>query len=962
MILQRMLDELWRENLFIDIWPPGSLDTSMSISGQIRTDTRRIKEGDVFACIPGFNVDGHDLAPAALGSGASLLIVEHFLEVPLPQVKVSDCRKATAILARLFYGDPTSRFELIGVTGTNGKTTTTYIIEKLLKELKIKTGLIGTLGYRIGERHYSLERTTPDILELNEIFVKMVEAGCKVVVMEVSSHSLALHRVYGLHFRQAIFTNLTQDHLDFHKDLHSYYTAKIKLFKMTEATAGLCIVNADDAHGRKIQKTVTCKCRTYTLQGSKNAFASANNIRLNNNGSVFDLKIGNLEFSNLTSPLPARFNIYNLLAALVSVKQYCETTPIFTQLLQAIPSLSPVPGRMQEVKNDQNITIFIDYAHTPDALQNILGSIAEYRPQRLIAVWGCGGDRDRLKRPEMAKISVGLADLTIITTDNPRHEHPADIIRDIVEPLAWEERYIIISDRSEAIKAAILIAGVGDIVVIAGKGHEDYQEIGDERVHFSDVEEVLRALEYRRGYVPIENKLAVPFDVLNLEKLTLEGMSQSAKTPRQPTAATPLTEGNSMDCPLMFTSIVTDSRVVSENTLFIAIKGERFDGADYVEEVVARHEGNWCLTNASVNTQQRVLVSEIDTLELYGRLAQKYLQLFSLQKIAITGSTGKTTTKEILHNILSVKYNTFKAFGNENNQIGVPQNIFRLQPQHQFAILEIGTNQIGEIEYLSKIYQPHYALVVSINASHLSGLKSEENIRQEKLSMLRYTSKIAVIPCNQEYQGSSCIKVLSFGKESGAEFRYSVNIVEEKGLEIVLNNEVFHANTQVPFFDKNYAVAIALAKLLGLTHDEIEQGLQRDLHLPDRMEIVEQNGRTIIFDCYNANPTSMVAAIEYWASLSNDKEHYAILGDMLELGENERDYHNQIAQTIQMVRKANYCVIGVGSLARLYNPDQHYLSVDELIKSTYIQQINQQSVILVKGSHSIKLEQLKGVL
>jgi len=941
MILQRILDELWRENLFIDIWPPGSLDTGMSISGQIQTDTRRIKEGDVFACIPGFNVDGHDLASEALLGGASLLIVERFLEVSLPQVKVLDCRKATAILARLFYSDPTSKFDLIGVTGTNGKTTTTYIIEKLFKELKIKTGLIGTLGYRIGERQYSLERTTPDILELNQIFVRMVEAGCQVVIMEVSSHSLALHRVYGLHFRQAIFTNLTQDHLDFHNDLHSYYVAKLRLFKMTEANAGLCIVNADDPHGRHIQKAVTCKCRTYTLQNSKHAFAGASNVRFNNNGSIFDLKIANAEPCEIASPLPARFNIYNLLAALISVKQYCETPAIFNQLLQAVPSLNPVPGRMQEVKNDQNITIFIDYAHTPDALKNILSSIAEYKTGRLIAVWGCGGDRDRLKRPEMGKISVGLADLSIITTDNPRHEHPADIIREIVEPLAWEERYIIISDRSEAIKSAILVAGAGDIVVIAGKGHEDYQEIGDERVHFSDVEEVELGLEYRRGYEPVAGKLAVRFDVLNMEKLT--GIRVEA-------------------CGALFTSIVTDSRIASENTLFVAIKGERFDGADFVEEVIEKHETNWCLTNTIEHTHQRILVSEIDTLELYGRLAQKYLQLFSLVRVAITGSTGKTTTKEILHNILSVKYNTFKAFGNENNKIGVPQNIFRLQPKHQFAILEIGTNQIGEIEYLSKIYQPHYALVVSINPSHLSGLKSEANIRQEKLSMLKYTSKTAIIPCNQDYEGGSSLKVLSFGQEREADFNYTASIIKDKGMEITLNNEVFHANTQVPFFGKNYAVAIALAQLLGLTRAEIDQGLWQDLQLPDRMQIVQHNGRTIIFDCYNANPTSMSAAIEYWATLTSDVEHYAILGDMLELGENERDYHTQIAETIRLVRKLNYIIIGVGSLSTLYNPDQHFNSVDELISSHYLDKINKQSVILVKGSHSIKLEQLKGVL
>jgi len=950
MIVQNILNELRQENLYIDLSPPGDF-LSLGIRGRIQTDTRKLQSGDIFACIVGFAVDGHDFAEKAMQMGASLLIVERFCQLTIPQIRVSDSRKATAIVARLCYDDPTKRFELIGVTGTNGKTTTTHIIEKLLNSLNIKTGLIGTLGYKIGDTHYPLQHTTPDIIELNEIFTQMVAADCKVVVMEVSSHALALHRVYGLHFRQAIFTNLSQDHLDFHSDMSDYFQAKMTLFYMTQAENGVCIVNADDEYGRKILSLINGKRFSYSIETTSGDGAYISNAKLSQSGSVFDVNIGNTEYKGICSPLSGKFNLYNLLGSLVSVYQYCDDVQ-FMQAIANVSTLTPVPGRLQTVANDQDITIIVDYAHTPDALKNILRTVNEYKEKRLIAVWGCGGNRDKGKRHQMACISVELADLTIITTDNPRHENPADIIRDIIRSLYPTDPFYIISDRETAIRSAILLARPGDIVVLAGKGHETYQEIGDTRHHFDDTEMALKALHYKKTYEPVENKLAVPFDILNLEKILYNKMPYQQLQHNIP----------------IFDAILTDSRVVGKNTLFIAIKGERFDGAEYVPDVLLSDSNNWCLVNdgkrsASIwddgnrpaSEMQNIIYTHEDPVVVYGLLAKKYLQLFSATKIAITGSTGKTTTKEILYNILSTVSSTHKSHENENNMIGVPKNIFAIQPTHNYAIFEIGTNQLGEIDYLANIVKPDYSLVVSINPTHLEGLGTLENVKREKLSILQHTQKRAFIPPNSSQPSALSKRMASIPK-----IHYTSQNDLEKGLQVTIDGTVYPTSIRIPFLEKNIAISIMLATELGISTEDIIAGLAKPLDIAGRMQILNSHGHTLICDYYNANPTSMAAAITYWAGLQPELPHIAILGELRELGKGEIDFHKEIGSLLDKVKKANTHIIGVGELTKYYHPDTVYPTVDELISSQELSHIKDPSVILIKGSHSVRLEKLRG--
>jgi murE/murF fusion protein len=1082
--LKFIVEALKNEDLFLEYVNEKSKNDDIDsiyelvFNGKINTDSKKIQSGDLFVCIKGFSNDGHIYAPQAFENGATVLVVTDFLDLPVIQLKVSDSRKATAIIAKVLYDDPTSKFDLIGVTGTNGKTTSTFLLEQLFKKQYLLTqtpvfetiGVIGTLGYKIGEQFYPSERTTPDVVELNEIFMKMIDAGCKIVIMEVSSHALALYRVYGLHFKIGIFTNLSQDHLDFHKNMLEYGNAKLTLFEMVQSNDGYSIINIDDPFGHKIFKRIKSKKAGFSIcpacqmpvKETNVEYWNISDIELSASNSKFSLFYKNydyaIKFDNISIPLPGKFNIQNMASALIVLHNYIYNNEIkpnvnidnkqeiikilfnnFSLISQKLTDLISANGRMEKVnyKSDYKIpSVYIDYAHTPDALENILTAIREFTNNRIICVWGCGGNRDKSKRPQMAKISVKNAELTIITNDNPRLEFPEDIIRDITSNISWQESFYIIRDRSEAIKTAIMLAKDEDTVIIAGKGHETYQEIGTVKYHFDDKEEIMKALSFRETYYTHSNKklssrLVVPFDLLMVEKIFNIKIDNAF-----------LQDNN-----VMFNLISTDSRQVINdmmpkdllNVLFVALKGDNFDGSDYVFDILKQNEKNWCIVDidkkSKLEKKFEKIVNEFhlkkqiiyveDSLNAYGKLAQKYLQLFNLKKIALTGSTGKTTTKEILFNIFSEKFNTFKTFKNENNRIGVPKTIFQLDFFYDCVIFEIGTNQFGEINSLSEIIKPNLGIIVNVNPSHLEHLKSEELIMQEKMSLLNYVSENALIPSSKkfarflkEFSSKSiytfCVKnddlneiidddncnfekVIPFDegyddsmiylmKNVSGRFEFKVLFNEKHHQNIVLriNNEDFYVNQKIPYYCVNTIVAICAAKLYNVEKEIIQSGLEKELKIENRMEIIDTDLGQIIFDCYNANPYSMKAALLYWAKLQDFETRIAIIGDMLELGEHSDIYHKEIGELIVKIKNNEIfnnqqkdiktIIVGIGQSSKYYNPDYHFKNVNEFIKQLNLKSesnvfnelrekiLHRKGLYLVKASHGLKLEKLKGLL
>jgi UDP-N-acetylmuramoyl-L-alanyl-D-glutamate--2,6-diaminopimelate ligase len=451
-------------------------------------DNRVAEPGTLFFCVPGFTRDGHDFATDALERGAVALVVQRPLGLGVPEVVVDDVREAMAHAAARFHGDPTAQLRVVGITGTNGKTTTAFLVRELLEAGGIRTGLMGTVKSVVGGVEREVVRTTPEAIHLQEAFAEMLAAGDDAVAMEVSSHALELHRATGIHYAVAIFTNLTQDHLDFHPTMEAYYLAKRRLF---EAADGVRLANVDDPYGRRLSEEFG-DLETFGID-SEDARWRAVDVVSELTGSRFTAVTpdGRLE---LRTPLPGRFNVLNALAALAAARALGVPAEVCAAALAAA---GRVPGRFEPVDEGQRFAVLVDYAHTPDSLENVLNAARELTSGRVICVFGAGGDRDRGKRPLMGEIAARLADVAIVTSDNPRSEDPEAIIDEVVAgagAAAFERE----SDRRRAIARAVEQASPGDVVVIAGKGHEQGQEFaGGRKEPFDDrlvAAEALRAV------------------------------------------------------------------------------------------------------------------------------------------------------------------------------------------------------------------------------------------------------------------------------------------------------------------------------------------------------------------------------------------------------------------------------------------------------------------------------------
>lgn len=460
----------------------------------ITDNTNEINEDDVFFCIKGYNFDGHYFINVALEKGAKAVVINNEfkekmpLNLPCTVICVEDTRKALSIASINFYNKPYEKFKLIGVTGTNGKTTTTFILREIFKNAGYNTGVIGTINNFINDNKIKSERTTPGAIQLNSLFNEMNKQKVDYCFMEVSSHALELNRVYGITFDYGIFTNLTQDHLDFHKNFSEYYKAKFKLFENSKAI----IINNDDKYGKQIIEDIDENVITYGVEETKSDFL-AKNINLSSNESSFTLvdKFGKTYEFNYN--LVGKFNIYNAIPAIIIALNEGISTVVIKESLKNIF----VPGRLENVSKKYNLdcSIYLDYAHTPDGLENCISTLRNISVNRIVCVVGCGGDRDREKRPLIGEIASRLSDYVYITSDNPRSEEPEKIIEDIVKGIKKSNFEVIVS-RFDAIKKSIKNRESNDIILIAGKGHEDYQILKDRVIHFDEreiIDEILKS-------------------------------------------------------------------------------------------------------------------------------------------------------------------------------------------------------------------------------------------------------------------------------------------------------------------------------------------------------------------------------------------------------------------------------------------------------------------------------------
>lgn len=457
----------------------------------ISYDSRTVESGQLFVAITGFASDGHRFIGMAREKGAAAVLCEQPPREDIPYIQVADTRLALALVSANFFGHPAGRMKFIGVTGTNGKTSVTYLLKHVLERTcGARVGLVGTIQNMIGDRVIETERTTPESYELQKLFHEMAEAGCTHVIMEVSSHALALHRVAGIYFDVGIFTNLTQDHMDFHKTMEEYRKAKTVLFR----TCGTGVFNVDDASSEKMMAEADCRILTYGQRRS--ATLQAKDAALHADGVEFTACYGTRRFP-VRLGIPGGFTVYNALGVLGGA---LAMGVALHEAVEALSTARGVKGRVEVVPTPgTDYTVLIDYAHTPDGLENVLSSVRGYCKGRLISVFGCGGDRDNKKRPIMGEIGARLSDIAVVTSDNPRTEDPNQIIAQILRGIPDTSNCVVVANRREAIGRAMDLAGKDDIIVLCGKGHETYQILGTEKIHLDEREEVAAHLLRQKG-------------------------------------------------------------------------------------------------------------------------------------------------------------------------------------------------------------------------------------------------------------------------------------------------------------------------------------------------------------------------------------------------------------------------------------------------------------------------------
>ncbi len=874
--------------------------------GAVRSDSREVGRGDVFVALRGIRSDGHAFVTTAIERGASAIVVEHEQRgVTVPQVIVPNGAAALGRLVGRVLGDPAKRMTLVGVTGTNGKTTTTYILESILAAAGHSAGVIGTVTYRWGSHSMDAPYTTPTPQVLHETFAKMANAGVTHVVMEVSSIALAMDRLAGLDFAVGAFSNLTQDHLDVHGSMAAYRDAKRLLFSEHLSSDGVGVVNIDDPEGLEMVAAAPRALRVTAVDRPADirVIEQTSTVR----GITARIATPRGIVAIEARPLIGHYNVENLALA-VGISEALGIS--HEAIARGIAALRGVPGRVQRVPNAAELDIFVDYAHTPDALRNVLAALRPLTKRRLICVFGCGGDRDPAKRPMMGAAVAELADLAIVTSDNPRTENPRAILDQILP--AIPRPFFVDVDRRTAIYAAIAEATPGDVVVIAGKGHEDYQILGTTKHHFDDREEAATAV--------------------------LERWSAAVDALADHVGAT--LHGASVDV----TRIVIDSRIAAKGDLYVAVRGETHDGHAFCTKAIEAGAVAVMVDRQSTATTsaesllargaKAVLVVE-DTRPALGMIAHAHRSSWGGTLVAITGSAGKTTTKELVRAALGADGATHGVDGSLNNETGVPLTLLGLRPFHRYGVVEMGMRGANQIEYLTRIAEPDVAVVINAGSAHIELLGSTAAIAAAKSEIwlgLREGGTV-IRPVDDERleqlakTHQPAARHVTFGDRAdrpageggrGADVQLVDYTPLDAGGRIVLDVFGERHELELALVGRHAAVdacaALAAAHAAGAAIPQALEGLARAKPPAMRGEVVEVGGRKVIVDCYNANPASMAAAMRTLAERARGRTAIAVIGDMLELGSHAPDAHRAAGR---LARELGLAVIALGTHASI---------------------------------------------
>jgi MurE/MurF fusion protein len=938
-----------------------------------------VQKGGIFVAIAGLSADGHDFIDVAIAKGAAAVVVGRQVSSGVPQVRVKDTRAALAQLSARFFGEPSKGICLIGVTGTNGKTTTTYLIESILKTAGYKTGVIGTINCRYDDIEIDSLVTTPESLDLQRILSEMVRAGVTHVIMEVSSHGVDLKRIEGCAFDVGVFTNLSQDHLDYHPNMEAYWECKKRFFThhlaVSEKKAkAIAVLNTDSDEGRLLAGCL--EIPVLTVGSHDGDGVHPDQVRFDLNGITGWLQTKEKRIS-LKSSLVGRHNLENILCA-VGVG---TALGISLDLVgRGIDAAVRVPGRLESVTDPGGRYVFVDYAHTPDALEKALRTLKSLTDRRVICVFGAGGNRDRGKRPKMGEIAGKLADFTIITSDNPRMESPGDIVGEVafgIEPInrQFKEKdllggypgngYCLEPDREKAIRLGLQIAQPGDAVLIAGKGHETYQVMGPVTIPFDDRKAVAKAVAYLAG--PIEGKA-----------------EWTSRRIAEATGGTVVSEHPGAGSAL----VSIDSRTATPEAAFIAIVGSKHDGHRFLSDVVTkgirslvvREDRLLHLPMDQWKSEGVHVVAVPDTTRALGDMAADLRRRNPVSVIAITGSNGKTSTRKMCAEIAKAKGYVLSTEGNLNNEFGLPLTLLGLKPFHQWAVLELGMNRPGEILRLSEICRPDIAVITNIGPAHLEGVGSIEGVMSAKAEILSHLHPKGAVVLNADCEHSMVLarklskKAFLFGRSPQAHIKATWVVQADGHVGFVLESPSgavdIKLSTPGAFMVSNALAAAAVGYLMGLSLEAIRSGLESFTPISGRLRVNRTRlGIHIVDDTYNANPMSMKAALDTVKAMAEGKRTLFVAGDMYELGGESEALHKEIGRHAvadgysKIYAVGNFAhALAEGAIAAGLKKDRVFVGTKDQVIERLRNDLESADWVLVKGSRGMAMETVVSAL
>jgi len=925
----------------------------------ISFDSSKVKKNDIFFAIKGNKSDGNNFVSIAIKKGSKIIISENKITKLKEGILFFYTKNIRKLLAEVSFKIYSKRPKnLIAVTGTNGKSSIADFYYQILKLNNIKVASIGTLGVKSDKININLSNTTIDPIKLGKILNKLKGQKVDNVIMEASSHGLKQNRLDGLQFNSGIFTNLSQDHLDYHKNLKNYLKAKLYLFERLIKKKGNVITDSDIPEFQKIKKIAVNKnLILYPIDNKKDDFKILSHS-YRGEKQVLKIKLKS-SVREINLNLIGKIQIKNILMAIIAAK---KSKININRILKVVPKLKSVEGRFERIGRIKNQSkVILDYAHTPEALKTCLLNLKEQFPyKKIILLFGCGGDRDQNKRSKMGKIADNFSDKIYLTDDNPRHESPNKIRKDIKKGIKTKKA-IEISNRAKSIFKAIQNLKTGEILLVAGKGHEKTQVIGNRKIYFSDKKIILNSI--RTKNLNLSN---------NLKLNIIKEASGHKKFPPS----------------ILLNKAKINSQEVKKGDIFFAIKGKKNDGNKFVNESFKRKASIAVVNRLQNGLNARRQIKVKNTLKFLTEISNTLRLNLNTKIIAVTGSCGKTTLKELLGNSLKKIYKTSISPKSYNNKYGVPLSLFNLNHTDVYGVLEVGMDKKGEIDYLSKIVQPDISVITNINYAHVKNFKNINQIALAKSEIINNTKPNGCVVLNaddiffklhKKLSLKKNLSVISFGiknlksniklvdiKKMGKTYKIKIKIDKKKKFFLISNN----------FQNNIYNILAALAVMS--IHENIfkfNKNIFLDFKIPTGrgdFSRVKINNKCInlIDESYNSNPLSLKSAIlNYDKFQTNKSKKYLLLGDMLELGSYSQKLHQSIVPLINKTKIDKVFVKGKNVISIfkklskskkggiLYSKSQ----IIKLIKN----QLNNNDYLMIKASNAtgfnIIVKDLKGL-